>query len=1412
MDAVLSAENRSSAAIGEMSAELAGLSAQLDALGAKNAEVGVGVRDAASADLKEIDRAADRLDGRDVRMSADLDSAAALSKATVLDAYLDRLDGRDINVKMDLDSAGFVTQATVTTAATEGLTSAIGGGGGGIRGAASGIRAGGLLAMVALLGPALLGAAAGAGPAAAGIATVGVAGVSAATGVGLLVGAAVPLALSLSSLKEKGEELTKAQERQTEAQDDLQRALRGGSEAEVRTARQRLAEATEEVTRAQRLLASEQSRYGGVVGRLQKEALDLRQAYMRAFGDSAREGGEFGVELLKLARGPLPALGRESRETVGGIRRVFRELSDEMGGRERRSLLSILDSASDIMSDLARAGGRFGGGLLNFVAEIVPGARNLSGYLSDISGDFLSWSRTKGARDDIRDWLEEAGPMARELGRFLGNAVEFLIDFGNKHGDELIAALDLINDTLDEWLGDDEDQKKKAREKGRGLATNFAGGWNREIRRELVQEAPSVGERWGEAIGKGLGGVLRDMFETDPGPAREAGKDFVGGFISGMRGSFKDFDWDKFIRNVFAPPKVNRDHPVGKFIWDNKALLGGFGKWLEDDWGPGMKGAMIGPFQAIYDRLVGNSIIPDTVNEATRLFNRLPGRIGDGLKSLPGVVGGAFKDAFQNGRKWLGNLADSADEKTGDARKWITRNLGDARDRGVEFLKDLRDEGGERLASLRTRAGDRMEEAKSSILRWLTDAKEGGTKRLDELKEAGGAAMSEAEGRYKNPVGRASADMQQFMNNMLFGMAKVIEEAGLDLKKPGQYEPRLSGYSGAPGTSTGPRRAMAEGGIVSQHFGPRQSKLIEVGEGGHEEVLVAITRDPNVRPNNEHYADVAARMLGGAFIPERDLRQWPRSMVTDDGHIHQHAKGGVIASERIAAGIARDILRLAEGGMVLGVPGGNVLATFQQYIPGYAFSSDSRHKGVDVGQATGTPIYAPVKGRVLQNEGPGVGGYNNAVQTSYLTKDKVQVWLTSGHLGTGTGAPVGAIVGPDTPLGRIGTSADAAGTTPHVHHQAFRTSAMYGEANIFDPFELWRMVGGSTAVPSGAGATIDITPLIEKWIKKVPDWGEHLPAGEAEGIAKKAREAIVERLLASAPSGTDGVSAVPINASQREVAGWMASEAVKRQVPDVLPVMTALVESGLKNLGYGDRDSLGYFQERPSQGWGTAEQIMNPEYALDKFLDVAEEMRRAVSWTDAGALGNWAQDVQRSAYPDRYAGAYPQARGLVGAPPEGYTNGGIALSPHLAWVAEKGPEFFMPLDRPDTARRFMDMLRDMAPRGFDDEETRTRHERMGSLAVRTARAGDGIERDAEAAARELRTLRQEMVRELREQTGELKETLERELRQRLKVALENVEDLLEMALRVQDSPAGRDGHARRNAAEYERLLSRLGGS
>lgn len=81
-----------------------------------------------------------------------------------------------------------------------------------------------------------------------------------------------------------------------------------------------------------------------------------------------------------------------------------------------------------------------------------------------------------------------------------------------------------------------------------------------------------------------------------------------------------------------------------------------------------------------------------------------------------------------------------------------------------------------------------------------------------------------------------------------------------------------------------------------------------------------------------------------------------------------------------------------------------------------------------------------------------------------------------------------------------------------------------------------------------------------------------------------------------------------------------------------IAIATAMQESGLRNLPYGDRDSLGLFQQRPSMGWGTPEQIMDPRYSSTMFYT---RLQAIPGWQDM-QLWEAAQAVQRSGFPLAY--------------------------------------------------------------------------------------------------------------------------------------------------------------------------------
>ncbi|WP_406303163.1 hypothetical protein OHA61_12785 [Streptomyces sp. NBC_00885] len=130
--------------------------------------------------------------------------------------------------------------------------------------------------------------------------------------------------------------------------------------------------------------------------------------------------------------------------------------------------------------------------------------------------------------------------------------------------------------------------------------------------------------------------------------------------------------------------------------------------------------------------------------------------------------------------------------------------------------------------------------------------------------------------------------------------------------------------------------------------------------------------------------------------------------------------------------------------------------------------------------------------------------------------------------------------------------------------------------------------------------------------------------------------------------GEDGGPRYELSAEQAANAATISAVGTTRGMPEravTIALATALQESGLRNLGHGDRDSLGLFQQRPSKGWGTAAQILDPVYSAGKFYEHLAE----VPGYSRLPLTVAAQRVQRSGFPQAYAKHEPDATLLAAA-------------------------------------------------------------------------------------------------------------------------------------------------------------------
>ncbi|WP_412939729.1 LysM peptidoglycan-binding domain-containing protein [Microbacterium sp. 2P01SA-2] len=142
------------------------------------------------------------------------------------------------------------------------------------------------------------------------------------------------------------------------------------------------------------------------------------------------------------------------------------------------------------------------------------------------------------------------------------------------------------------------------------------------------------------------------------------------------------------------------------------------------------------------------------------------------------------------------------------------------------------------------------------------------------------------------------------------------------------------------------------------------------------------------------------------------------------------------------------------------------------------------------------------------------------------------------------------------------------------------------------------------------------------------------------------QELVIPGAAAAPAVQTAALPELGLDAEQIANARLIIQVGRERGVPDrgiAIALATAMVESWIRNLDWGDRDSLGLFQQRPSTGWGTPDQVRDPSRSIATFFGGAADPNgtatrglldvpgwESLSFTDA------AQAVQISAYPDRY--------------------------------------------------------------------------------------------------------------------------------------------------------------------------------
>ena len=272
------------------------------------------------------------------------------------------------------------------------------------------------------------------------------------------------------------------------------------------------------------------------------------------------------------------------------------------------------------------------------------------------------------------------------------------------------------------------------------------------------------------------------------------------------------------------------------------------------------------------------------------------------------------------------------------------------------------------------------------------------------------------------------------------------------------------------------------------------------------------------------------------------------------------------------------------------------------------------HRGQDLAAPAGTPITAAAAGVVVE-AGP-AAGFGQWIVLDHRIDGRL-VSTVYGHMWPeGVGVTTGQQVQAGQVIGRVGSNGQSTG--PHLHFEVWEDGRFGGRA--VDPVPVLAEPGAGQGPVEPSAAPVLVAQAAGA-------------AGAAAGPVPTAAE-----LMPQAP--TSAQRGLALTEEQLANAGTIVGVGKGMGLPPrawVIAIATALQESVLINLDYGDRDSVGLFQQRPSQGWGTVEQIMDPQYSAREFYDAFADVAAADPQWQTRPLTQVAQRVQRSGFPEAYA-------------------------------------------------------------------------------------------------------------------------------------------------------------------------------
>jgi hypothetical protein len=491
---------------------------------------------------------------------------------------------------------------------------------------------------------------------------------------------------------------------------------------------------------------------GETLTRSQQDLVDhLNRAgstYARSFRGANEAANRFMGNVVQTAEQTFPYLGRLAERSTNAVAGAFADMRREMSKPgQLDSFRRLLDAAPEMSARLTRAGGNFFGGVANMLAQAVPQAKGLSGWVETTSENLLSWSRSEAGRQRLKETFQSASRFAGNLAEGTADVARGLWDISQNEG---------VQNTLNGMVSATGELVRKF-----GNLAEKGGGVLNDVFDLDVKNIAAQGGRAGDATVNAYNQALKNRGTGEGSAAYEFGHKAAGAIVSGIKAA----DVGGAIKGIFGNAEAGKNSALYNFMFNRgEGAAQRFGHGFRDrineevgktNWG---KAAFAGQHDIKKQGGIAGTQVGTSFNKS--LIGRLS---SDAPKKQASRSGQQVGTGFGNGLMGsFGKIGKQTQAKMAQTTKNLVSEANEAQRKGSQASQKFRTQWGTDMARVASKTNTEMAKTTRNLVKEAEEAKNKGSGASEKFRTQWGTDMTQASTKTKQEMSETKQSITTF--------------------------------------------------------------------------------------------------------------------------------------------------------------------------------------------------------------------------------------------------------------------------------------------------------------------------------------------------------------------------------------------------------------------------------------------------------------------------------------------------------------------------------------------------------------------------------------------------------------------------------------------------------------------------